>query len=66
MASSFSPHLGCAHESARTQEEVSERPANERCSLIWRAAAGHRHANTQTAEHADTLREPVPASACPL
>lgn len=49
-----------------TQEKVSERPANEQCPLICRAAAGHRHANTQTAEHTDTLREPVPASACPL
>lgn len=66
MTSSFYPHLGCAHKSSMTQEKVSERPANEQCPLICRAAAGHRHANTQTAEHTDTLREPVPASACPL
>lgn len=66
MARSFSPHLECANESSMTQEKVSERPANKQCPLIWRAAAGHRHANAQTAEHTDTLREPVPASACPL
>lgn len=62
MPSIFSPHPGCAHESEMTQEEVSEMLANEWCLLIWRAAVGYRHANTQTPEHADTLRVPIPAS----
>lgn len=48
MPSNFSPHSGCAHKSEMTQEEVSETLANDWCRLIWRAAAGHRQANTQT------------------
>lgn len=42
--------------------------ANECCPLIWRAAAGHRHASTQTPSHthAETLRERLPASTCLL
>lgn len=63
-AQQFSLHPGYAHEFEMTQEEISEMSANEWCLLIWRAAAGHRHASTQTPlnTQADTLREPIPAS----
>lgn len=67
-AQQFSLHPGYAHEFEMTQEEISEVSANEWCLLIWRAAAGHRHASTQTPSHthAETLRESIPASTCLL
>lgn len=47
----------CAHELEITQEGVSKLPAKERYRLIWRTAAGHKHANRDTHTNTHTQRD---------
>ena len=60
------PSLGQdAHINLKSPKRVvSELPAKEWCLLIWRAAAGHRHANTHTHTDTHTPRHPHGAYTC--